>query len=177
MQGASSLSDLATQYLFKDDLRFSPSQLALVTGVITAPWVLKPVFGFVSDSLPIFGMRRRPYLLAFGALGSLCYFAVYRWARASWECILALLGASLSICFVNVIAEALIVERGNSHSHTRNGSASNGNASNGNNAQHSEQQKRERRDHISRLMTIYVRLSASFYCAHYRVFADPNSGE
>jgi BT1 family len=35
-------------------------------GVFTLPWVLKPLYGFMSDGLPIFGYRRRSYMLLSG---------------------------------------------------------------------------------------------------------------
>ena len=36
----------------------------------TLPWVIKPVYGFLTDGLPIFGLRRKPYLVIGGLLGS-----------------------------------------------------------------------------------------------------------
>lgn len=34
------------------------------------PWVIKPIYGFISDTVPIFGMRRRPYLVGCGLVGA-----------------------------------------------------------------------------------------------------------
>ena len=33
------------------------------------PWITKPLYGFVSDTFPIMGERRRPYLVICGCLG------------------------------------------------------------------------------------------------------------
>ena len=33
------------------------------------PWVVKPLYGFISDTVPIFGRRRQPYLVACGLVG------------------------------------------------------------------------------------------------------------
>lgn len=33
-----------------------------------APWMIKPIFGFISDAAPILGERRRPYLVICGLL-------------------------------------------------------------------------------------------------------------
>ncbi len=44
-------------------------QVAIVTGLGAAPWVVKPVYGFLSDTVPIFGYRRRSYLIICGLLG------------------------------------------------------------------------------------------------------------
>lgn len=45
------------------------TQVAIVTGLGAAPWVVKPVYGFLSDTVPIFGYRRRSYLIICGLLG------------------------------------------------------------------------------------------------------------
>lgn len=42
-----------------------------MTGLGAAPWVVKPVYGFLSDTVPIFGYRRRSYLIICGLLGKL----------------------------------------------------------------------------------------------------------
>jgi predicted MFS family arabinose efflux permease len=41
--------------------------------VLNFPWVIKPVFGLVSDFVPLFGYRRKSYLI----LSSLCAVAAY----------------------------------------------------------------------------------------------------
>ena len=33
------------------------------------PWVIKPVYGFLSDSVPLLGYKRRSYLVVCGLLG------------------------------------------------------------------------------------------------------------
>lgn len=57
----------------QDDLGLSPSEQALVEGAAVAPWLVKPVYGFISDSFPIFGMKRKPYLFLCGCLGTAGY--------------------------------------------------------------------------------------------------------
>lgn len=46
-----------------------PSQMALAETITAVPWTVKPLYGFITDSFPIFGMRRRPYLILAGLLG------------------------------------------------------------------------------------------------------------
>jgi hypothetical protein len=40
------------------------------------PWVVKPLYGFISDSIPLFGYRRRSYLAVCGFLGG--------WPSRAW---------------------------------------------------------------------------------------------
>ena len=70
VQGALGLAALARTYFLKDQLGLSPGEQAALMGVTTLPWVIKPVYGFLTDGLPIFGLRRKPYLVIGGLLGS-----------------------------------------------------------------------------------------------------------
>ena len=47
----------------KDDLLLTPSEYVWVSTLPALPWALKPVFGLVSDAVPIYGQRRKPYLV------------------------------------------------------------------------------------------------------------------
>lgn len=63
VQGLLGLSRLAVFTFFKDDLGLSPATVGILTGLGAAPWVIKPLYGFLSDSVPLFGYRRRSYLV------------------------------------------------------------------------------------------------------------------
>lgn len=58
MQGALGLARLATTFFLKDELHLPPAEVAALSGLFNLPWVLKPLYGFLSDGLPIFGYRR-----------------------------------------------------------------------------------------------------------------------
>lgn len=58
VQGALGLARLATTYFFKDELHLAPAEVAALSGLFTLPWVFKPLYGFLSDGLPVFGYRR-----------------------------------------------------------------------------------------------------------------------
>ena len=51
-----------THYL-KESQGWDPVQIAASLAVLDVPWVVKPLYGMVSDFLPLFGYRRRSYLL------------------------------------------------------------------------------------------------------------------
>ena len=44
--------------------------MAFLTSFAAFPWVVKPLYGFLSDTVPIFGYRRRSYLIICGLLGA-----------------------------------------------------------------------------------------------------------
>lgn len=47
-------------------------QVAVLVGLAGLPWVVKPLYGFLSDSVPLFGYRRRSYLILCGLAGATC---------------------------------------------------------------------------------------------------------
>ena len=76
VQGALGIAALARTYFLKDQLGLAPAEQAALMGVTTLPWVIKPVYGFLTDGLPIFGLRRKPYLVIGGLLGSAAWAAL-----------------------------------------------------------------------------------------------------
>jgi hypothetical protein len=79
VEGALGLARLAQTYLLKDELSLGPAELAALTGMFALPWTIKPVYGFLSDGFPLFGYKRKSYLVAAGLLGSLSY-GVLSWS-------------------------------------------------------------------------------------------------
>ena len=70
VQGLLGLSRLAVFTLLKDDLALPPASVALITSAGYAPWMVKPLYGFLSDTVPLFGYRRSSYLVLCGLLGT-----------------------------------------------------------------------------------------------------------
>eukprot|EP00978_Attheya_sp_CCMP212_P018594 scaffold51080_cov45-Attheya_sp.AAC.2 len=76
VEGALGLARLAQTFLLKDELKLGPAELSALTGIFALPWTIKPLYGFLSDGLPLFGYRRRSYLVLAGLVGALSYAAV-----------------------------------------------------------------------------------------------------
>ncbi|KAK6132890.1 hypothetical protein DH2020_033370 [Rehmannia glutinosa] len=53
----------AVSYQLKDKLKLSPSASQFVTSVAFFPWSIKPLYGIISDCIPIRGRKRIPYLV------------------------------------------------------------------------------------------------------------------
>jgi folate/biopterin transporter len=111
VQGVLGLSRLAVSFFFKDELGLSPAQVAALMGIAAIPWVIKPLFGFVSDSLPLFGYHRRSYLVLAGLLGSLAWLGLATIVSNAWQTVTAITVASLAIAISDVIVDSLVVER------------------------------------------------------------------
>lgn len=60
------LSKVSTQYYLKDEQMVQPSEAQVYVGLILIPWIIKPVWGLLTDVVPILGYRRRPYFIFAG---------------------------------------------------------------------------------------------------------------
>lgn len=122
VQGILGLARLAVSFFLKDDLGLTPAEVAALTGITAIPWIVKPVFGFISDGLPIFGYRRRPYLILSGLIGTASWIALATLVHDAITATIVILLTSLSVAIGDVIVDSLIVERAREESLARSGS-------------------------------------------------------
>jgi folate/biopterin transporter len=121
VQGILGLAKLAVSFFLKDQLALSPAEVAALMGVAALPWVIKPVFGFISDGWPIFGYRRRPYLVLSGLLGSAAWISLATIVHSPLTATIAIATTSLSVAFSDVLVDSLIVERARHESLSNSG--------------------------------------------------------
>lgn len=122
VQGILGLARLAVSFFLKDELGLSPAEVAALTGIASAPWTVKPLLGFISDGLPIFGYRRRPYLVLSGLLGAASWLAMATVVQTGWAAIVAITLSSLAVAVSDVIVDSLVVERARRESQSDAGS-------------------------------------------------------
>ena len=122
VQGILGLARLAVSFFLKDDLGLGPVEVSALVGVAALPWMIKPLFGFISDGLPIFGYRRRPYLILSGLVGALAWVAMATVVNTPLAATLAIAASSLSVAFSDVIVDSLVVERARKESIGKAGS-------------------------------------------------------
>lgn len=111
VQGILGLARLAVSFFLKDEIALSPAEVSALMGIAALPWTIKPVFGFMSDGLPVFRYRRRPYLVLSGILGAIAWIAMATVVDTPLKATLAILLTSLSVAISDVIVDSLVVER------------------------------------------------------------------
>ncbi|MBA0564787.1 hypothetical protein Golob_009697, partial [Gossypium lobatum] len=57
------LARVGTEYYMKDVQKVQPSESQVYTGITSIPWIVKPIWGLLTDVIPIRGYRRRPYFI------------------------------------------------------------------------------------------------------------------
>ncbi|KAK6117175.1 hypothetical protein DH2020_049054 [Rehmannia glutinosa] len=103
VQGVLGLSRLAVNFYLKDDLHLDPAETAIISGVSSLPWLVKPLYGFISDSLPLCGYRRRSYLVLSGLLGAFSWSLMATFVDSKYGVAFCILLGSLSVAFSDVI--------------------------------------------------------------------------
>ncbi len=101
-------------YYLKQSFGWTPVQISLSLAILDLPWVIKPVFGLISDFVPLLGYRRRAYLL----LANVAAVIAYAWvamAGTPARLVFALLLTSFAMAIASTICGALLVENGQQH--------------------------------------------------------------
>jgi predicted MFS family arabinose efflux permease len=90
---------------------WTPLEVTAYFGVLNFPWVIKPVFGLVSDFVPLFGYRRISYLLLASAAAAVGYAGIALLREPS-EFALFLLLTSYAMATASTLCGALLAENG-----------------------------------------------------------------
>lgn len=122
VQGILGLARLAISFFLKDELGMTPAEVSALLGIVALPWMVKPLFGFLSDGVPIFQYRRRPYLILSGFLGTTAWLTLATVVQAPWQATLAIMLSSVSVAMSDVIVDSLVVERARQESVSTAGS-------------------------------------------------------
>lgn len=97
---------------FKEVLGYGPKDVTIFFSVLTIPWVIKPLYGLICDYLPLFGYRRKSYLLILSFVASAGFMALSGVSDAGTIRTLLLITAA-STAFADVAVDGLMVELGN----------------------------------------------------------------
>lgn len=71
------LNRVGMEYYMKDVQKVQPSEAQIYQGFTSIPWMVKPIYGLMTDVVPILGYHRRPYFIFAGKFYSyLCIYVV-----------------------------------------------------------------------------------------------------
>jgi MFS family permease len=98
-------------YYLKEVYGWSPVQVTASLTVLTLPWVIKPLYGIVSDFVPLFGSRCKAYLVLANAVAAAAYAGTARLADPG-ALILLLLVSAYAMAISSTLAGAVLVENG-----------------------------------------------------------------
>ena len=98
-------------YFLKQIYEWTPVQVTAYLTVLNLPWIIKPVYGIVSDFLPLFGYRRKTYLVLANAAAAGAYCWVTQITAPS-ELVFVLLLTAYGMAISSTVCGAVLVENG-----------------------------------------------------------------
>jgi hypothetical protein len=107
--GMLQLLQLPTFYYLMDELKVDPNQYANYRFTVVLPWTIKPVFGFICDSVHPFKYRVKSWLLIFFTVNALvCYSVYYFKPGYTWLVASAALVETF-FCWETIIAQGMCI--------------------------------------------------------------------
>jgi MFS family permease len=98
-------------YYLKQTFGWTPVQVTAYLTILNLPWIIKPVYGIVSDFLPLFGYRRKAYLVIANAAGAAAYCWVTQ-ITAPGQLVFVLLLTAYAMAISSTLCGAILVENG-----------------------------------------------------------------
>lgn len=119
VQGSAGLTSIASALILREQLGLDFYQIGLIGVASTLPWSIKPIFGILTDLVPIKGFRRRPYLHIGPLLGFLGYLLIGLYGYNFESFFLALIFANLGLALTDVATDGFVVEESTKESAAR----------------------------------------------------------
>lgn len=111
-QGIWYLPNQTITIVFKD-AGLSAGQVAAFFSITVVPWLIKPLYGLVSDVFPLWGRRRKSYLVLTSGLAALCSATLALSGTSGyWTLAVLFTAMGLGLAFTDVLVDALMVENG-----------------------------------------------------------------
>src|SRR6516162_3548629 len=114
VEGVGQIGGLIAQplsFYLKEVHGWAALQVTAFLAVFNFPWIIKPVYGLLSDFVPIFGYRRKSYLI----IANVVAMAAYLWStqlNAPGELVWALQLTAYAMAISSTVCGAVLVENG-----------------------------------------------------------------
>jgi MFS family permease len=114
VEGVGQIVGLISQplnFYLKEALGWTPVQVTAFITVFNLPWVIKPLYGLISDFVPLFGYRRKSYLI----LANIAAIGGYFWITqltAPADLLIALSLTAYAMAISSTLCGAVLVENG-----------------------------------------------------------------
>ena len=112
-QGMYHVADQSLLLTLKEKLGMSAAQVGTFGTVTLIPWVIKPIYGMISDGFPLLGRRRKSYFLITCALATLSCVALSLVSVPTYVSLAVLITLmGFGFAFTDVLTDAMMVENG-----------------------------------------------------------------
>jgi len=114
VEGLGQIGGLISQplnYYLKQVHGWTPLQITAYLTIFNIPWIIKPLYGLVSDFLPLFGYRRKSYLLLANA-AAIGGFLLVTQLTVPDRLVFALMLTAYAMAISSTLCGAVLVENG-----------------------------------------------------------------
>ena len=114
VEGAGQVSGLIAQplsFYLKQGLGWTPLQVTAWLAIFNFPWIIKPLYGAFSDFVPLFGYRRKSYLLI-ANVAAIIGFVWITQLTAPGRLVWALQLTAYAMAISSTVCGAVLVENG-----------------------------------------------------------------
>ena len=98
-------------YYLKQVYQWTPVQIAAFLTILNLPWFINPLYGLISDFVPLFGYRRKTYLIAANAIAAAAYLSILE-VSSPGSLVFLLLLSAYGMAIASTICGALLVQNG-----------------------------------------------------------------
>jgi predicted MFS family arabinose efflux permease len=114
VEGLGQIGGLISQplnYYLKQVYGWTPLQITAYLTIFNIPWIIKPIYGLFSDFVPLFGYRRKSYLLLANCGAVVGFFLVSRLTSPD-QLLFALMLTAYAMAISSTLCGAVLVENG-----------------------------------------------------------------
>ena len=114
VEGLGQIGGLIAQplnYYLKTAQGWTPVQIAAFVSLFNLPWIIKPLYGLISDFVPLFGYRRKSYLVLVNVAAIAGFLSVTQLA-APGNLFIALTVTAYAMAISSTLCGAVLVENG-----------------------------------------------------------------
>jgi MFS family permease len=112
-QGMWYLPNLSITFLLKETFGLSAAQTATFFAITVIPWLIKPIYGLISDFVPLFGQRRKSYFVLTSGIATAMGIVLSTMGSYSyWGVAIFFTLMGFGLAFTDVLTDALMVENG-----------------------------------------------------------------
>ena len=101
--------NLALRFWFMTTLEIEVAHIGFMMSTAAIPWTLKPLYGLVSDTFPIAGLRRKPYIITCNLLCAALWCVLSVTEQTQTTVLVCLVAIQLVTCFADVMYDAAMV--------------------------------------------------------------------
>jgi len=110
-EGSGGLISQPLNYYLKQVHGWTPLQISSYVTILNLPWMTKPLYGLISDLIPLFGYRRKSYLLLANA-AAIAGLLLATQLNVPHQLAFALLLTAFATAISSAVSGAVLVENG-----------------------------------------------------------------